>query len=223
MGSLQCICTDKTVWRSRSDHAVSCCSSSTYRQVEHLLQSVNLRWDELSGKLTNICINILLKLYLPQFRAAWRRIFGIEKPQVANIDTTIHQLSDASSQVIIECTFRNFDRKKKLKNKDLLCMDSVLTTNSKIKSTEKNVPSSNASSIKSVPVYQQNEVFRNPSKAHNEIKYSEKLKLLLEKDFRANESGYELRMFSSEVNIWRKSITQIVRTHKSLTEIFNWR
>lgn len=80
-------------------------------------------------------------------------------------------------------------------------MDSVLTTNSKIKSTEKNVPSSNASSIKSVPVYQQNEVFRNPSKAHNEIKYSEKLKLLLEKDFRANESVYELRMFSSEVNI----------------------
>lgn len=49
-----------------------------------------------------------------KFRASWRRVFGKEILRTTTLnDTVVHQISEMSSRVVVECTFSNFDKKKR--------------------------------------------------------------------------------------------------------------
>lgn len=57
------------------------------------------------------------------------------------------------------------------------------------------------------------QVFKSPSMVNNEIKYVEQRPFLFAKDINRNENNYELRMFSSEANIYGKAFNQIIRAN----------
>ncbi|KAG5672470.1 hypothetical protein PVAND_002597 [Polypedilum vanderplanki] len=64
----------------------------------------------------NPCIYVISN---SQFRASWRRVFGKEKPNhsVGGNETITNQISESSSRVYIECSFKKFDKKRKSRHK----------------------------------------------------------------------------------------------------------
>jgi hypothetical protein len=150
---------------------------------------------------------------LVQFRAAWRRIRGKDKTPATVNETTINQISESSSKAYIECSFVGFEKKKKKsrhKDKKVQNTSLISLSNKKIKNinetlgTNNNNNLLNNSSIKS-------QVFKSPSMVNNEIKYVDNRSYKFPKDINRNENNYELRMFSSEVNIYGKTFNQLIR------------
>lgn len=69
-------------------------------------------------------------LSLKKFRASWRRVFGKELPATTTLnDTVVHQISEMSSRVVLECTFSNDKKKRDKKAKESRKIPQKLTLN----------------------------------------------------------------------------------------------
>jgi hypothetical protein len=171
--------------------------------------------DELSGlNFSKLLIDPLINviIHFSQFRAAWRRVRGKEKPQTTQInETTVNQLS-SSSVGYIECSFTNFDKRKKnqqkrqnhnlihLKTMKVNTVDEPLSENNNAANEDDSGP------------------FKSSTPNQNEIKYPDSRTFMFARDLRTNEK-LELRMFSSEVNIYGKTINQIIRANSYKSNI----
>lgn len=156
----------------------------------------------------------IITIVILQFRAAWRRVRGKEKHLQKVNETALNQTSDTCSRGgYMECSL-SFEKKKKsqkgspsqtsdllnLKSKELKIINETLFINKNIISTVN--PVEKTSSLKG-----------------NEIKCPEKQALFLANSLRRSENNYELRMFSSEANIYGKAINQIIRANSYKSNI----
>ncbi|CRK91553.1 CLUMA_CG005210, isoform A [Clunio marinus] len=162
---------------------------------------------------SSICYNPLIYVGMnSQFRAAWRRVCGKETNTQANInDTIINQISsDASAKVYIDCSFTKPTKKRKNDSKEKTSLMNLSAMN--LKTTNENLRKK--STINTNIVITKNiEVFKSPTQTCNELKYSERNSFIFQKDNRIKENRYELRMFSSEANIYGKAINQVIRAN----------
>lgn len=150
-----------------------------------------------------------------QFRAAWKRVRGKEKSQVTHInETTINQISNSSSHGYIECSFKNFDKKKKNQKKQHSNRMNLKTM--KVNTVDE------LTEINNVPNLVNCEAFKSPPLITNEIKYSDPRTFLFVKDLEKKEN-LELRLFSSEVNLYghktNKTMNHIIRTNSYKSNI----
>jgi hypothetical protein len=134
-------------------------------------------------------------------------------------ETTVNQISESSSRAYIECSFTNFDKKKKSRHKDTTGQNANLISLShkKLKNINETLGNSMNSMNNNNSVLNNNkkssQVFKSPSMVNNEIKYVDQRPFLFAKDINRNENNYEMRMFSSEVNIYGKAINQVIRAN----------
>lgn len=155
-------------------------------------------------------------LYL-QFRAAWRRVRGIDVTKAPVNETTVNQISESSSRAYIECSFTSFDKKRKSRHKEKTVQNANLISLShkKLKNINETLGNSGNNNNKN-----NSQVFKSPSvNINNELKYIEQRSFLYAKDINRNENNYELRMFSSEANIYGKAINQIIRANSYKSNI----
>lgn len=154
----------------------------------------------------------LIKLLCSQFRAAWQRVCGRSTTETNKIETTVNHFSETSSRAYIECTFTTFEKKKKsrqkesqtsnLNNKSLIAFNENLRNNSIANDPCKN-----------------NQAFTSPQKVTAESKIHEQRAFLFAASAEEKENPFELRMFSSEANIYGKAINQIIRTNSYRSNI----
>lgn len=150
---------------------------------------------------------------LQQFRAAWRRIRGKENSSVPVNETTVNQISDASSKAYIECTFTNFDKRKKSRHKEKKIQNTSLISLSQknIKNINETIGINNSNNLLINSTKIPTQVFTSPSMVNNDIKYVEKRPYIFPKDVNRNQTNYELRLFSSEMNIYGKTFNKLLR------------
>lgn len=147
-------------------------------------------------------------MFYLKFRAAWRRICGKEKPHTTLNETTINQLSaDTSSKVHIECSFMTFDKKTR-KQKNKLINNSNLFNNQADEICASNLNLNINNKLTNVK-----------TKMSNEMRNSYELRSFIFDSNNNNgrfEAGCEMKMFSSEVNIYGRVINKVVnKTYKS--------
>ena len=156
-------------------------------------------------------------LFYQQFRAALRRVCGKGNPKTPINETVVNQTSETSSRAYVECSFTTFDKKKK-SHKDSACQNTSLIDlkNKKLKiideltiNNNNNIISSNKSS----------QIFKTPSLTSSETKFPERKAFIFTKSLSRSENNYELRMFSSEANIYGKAINQVIRANSYKSNI----
>lgn len=158
-----------------------------------------------------------------QFRAAWSRVCGKEKAASTTInDTIVNQISDTSSRAYIECSFTNFDKKKKSRSKEKSINKVNLISqnnNNTLKTINETLKGSSNSSL--VLSSKNNQSFVTPTVINSEIKFpSEQRPFIFARDINRMENNYELRMFSSEANIYGKAINKIIRANSYKSNLY---
>lgn len=155
-------------------------------------------------------IILLIRLYYSQFRAAWQRVCGRSTAETNKMETTVNQFSETSSKAYIECSFTTFEKKRKSRQKDIqinLNNKSLITLNENLRSCIANDTSKSHQAIGS------------PTQVIAETKFSEQRAFLFAANAKEKDKpfehklSHELRMFSSEANIYGKAINQIIRTN----------
>lgn len=149
-------------------------------------------------------------MFYLKFRAAWRRICGKEKPNLTINETTINQLSvDTSSKVHIECSFMTFDKKTRKQQKNKLINNSNLFNNQADEICASNLNLNINNKLTNVKTKMMS----------NEMGNSYELRSFIFDSNNNNDrfkTGCEMKMFSSEVNIYGRVINKVVnKTYKS--------
>lgn len=132
----------------------------------------------------------------------------------------MNQISETSSRAYIECSFTSFDKKKKSRHKDkspknsnlisaktkkLSCINEAI--HSSVNNSSNNINNNKTQSLKLSP------------SSNNEIKFPEQRAFIFAKSVSRGENNYELRMFSSEANIYGKPFNQIIRANSYKSNI----
>lgn len=160
-----------------------------------------------------------------QFRAAWKRVRGKEKIKAPTTETIVNQISDGSS--LVECSFPNFEKKKKSRLKGKSTQGNKLINfnqSSGLKSINESLSCNNNNNNKNVIVdVRRSQILQTPAFTDIEIMFPEQRAFLfarsLNKTTSRNENNYELRMFSSEANIYGKAIHQLIRNNSYKSNI----
>jgi hypothetical protein len=159
----------------------------------------------------------LISFHQKQFRAAWRRVCGKDNVNPTINETTVNQLSDSSSKAYIECSFIGSERKKKnrSKQKPISKADLLELNNKKLKNINETYCNNN-----NIIMSKNNEIIKSQTVVSNELHFSEQKKFIFANEINRNQqNNYEMRLFSSEINIYGKTINQIIRANSYKSNI----
>lgn len=149
---------------------------------------------------------------------------GKEIPKANLNETTVNQISDSSSRAFIECSFTNFDKKKrKLKEKHDQNGNQMKLMDIKIQTINETLMTETVENSKLVSNQIGTQVYNSPSMVNKELgfhkKISERHAFLFATGINRDENKYELRMFSSEADIYGKAINKIIRANSYKSNI----
>lgn len=146
---------------------------------------------------------------------------GKETPQANLNETTLNQISDSNSRIFIECSFTNFEKKKKrLKEKHI---EQTNLNDDKIQIINERLNDENVKNSKLISNKIGTQVFNSPSMVNKVLEFpgkiSERHAFLFASSIKRDENNFELRMFSSEADIYGKTINKIMRANSYKSNI----
>lgn len=130
-------------------------------------------------------------------------------------ETIVNHFSESSSKAYIECSFTNFEKKRKSRQKETQSSNFTNLNNKSLITFNENLRSSSVTSAQS----RSKQAFASPVSVTAESQFPEQRAFLFATTVKEKENPFELRMFSSEANIYGKAINQIIRTNSYRSNI----